>query len=97
VTGYHSFFDSGSATTQIVASGSPRCARTLCLAAPVAAGPFEDGVAAAERGDYATALRLWHLLADQGAAEAQTNLGKMYNLGKGVPQDFTLALTRDLD
>jgi hypothetical protein len=70
-------------------------ALVLCLAAPVAAGPFENGVAAAERGDYATAL--WHLLADQGAAEAQTNLGKMYKLGKGVPQDFTLALTRDLD
>jgi hypothetical protein len=28
--------------------------------------PFEDGVAAYERGDYATAMRLWRPLAEQG-------------------------------
>ena len=38
------------------------------LAAPVGAGQFEDGVAAYKRGEYATALRLFHLLADQSWA-----------------------------
>jgi len=39
---------------------------SLGLTAPVAAGPFEDGLAAYGRGDYATALRLIRPLADQG-------------------------------
>jgi uncharacterized protein len=55
--------------------------------ARVAAGSFEDGVAAYKRGDYATALRLWRPLADQGDATAQYNLGVMYGKGQGVPQD----------
>jgi hypothetical protein len=50
----------------------------LGLAAPVVAGPFEDGLAAHKRGDYATALRLWHPPADQGDAHAQFNPGFMY-------------------
>jgi TPR repeat protein len=41
---------------------------SLNLAAPAEAGPFEDASAAYERGDYATALRLWRPLADQGDA-----------------------------
>jgi hypothetical protein len=39
----------------------------------VCAGPYEDARAAAERGDFATALRLWHLLAEQGNGNAQYN------------------------
>jgi TPR repeat protein len=42
------------------------------------AGPYEDGVAAYEKGDYATALRVWRPLAEQGNAMAQYNLGVMY-------------------
>jgi len=60
----------------------------------VAAGPFEDeaatyAVAAAAygRGDYATALRLWRPLANQGNAAAQYYLGTMYGNGLGVPVD----------
>jgi TPR repeat protein len=64
----------------------------LSLAAPVAAGPFEDAVAASDRGDYATALRLWHSLAKQGGAYAQISLGIMYNRGRGVPQDYVEAV-----
>ena len=41
----------------------------LMLAAPAWAG-FDEGVAAAKRGDYATALREWRLVADQGDAAA---------------------------
>ena len=63
----------------------------LSFAAPVAAGPFEDAVAAHGRGDYATALRLWRPLADQGNAHAQFNLGAMYANGQGVPQDYVRA------
>ena len=45
---------------------------------PAGAGPFEEGVAAYERGDYATALRLIQPLAIQGGAAAQFNLGIMH-------------------
>lgn len=46
---------------------------------------FEDGMTAYERDDYATAMRLWHTLADQGHVEAQFYLGLMYESGRGVP------------
>ncbi len=52
---------------------------------------YQIGVDAAKRGDYATALREWKPLADQGHAGAQFNLGWMYRQGKGVPQDFRQA------
>ena len=55
------------------------------------AEPFEDGVAAHDRGDYATALRLWRPMAAQGNAAAQHNLGLMYDNGRGVPQDYIRA------
>lgn len=63
----------------------------VCAVAPAVAGPFEDGLAAAERGDYAKALRLWRPLADKGDAVSQRNLGIMYLNGRGVPQDYVLA------
>ena len=59
----------------------------MALAVPAIAGPFEDGFAAADSGDYATAMRMWRPLADQGVADAQFNLGFMYANGEGVPQD----------
>jgi TPR repeat protein len=65
----------------------------LSLAAPVAAGPLEDAAAAYDRGDDATALRLWRPLADQGGnAIAQYNLGLMYAQGRGVPENQAEAL-----
>ncbi len=45
------------------------------------------GMEAYDKGDYATALKEWRPLAEQGDAEAQCNLGYMYKGGKGVPQD----------
>jgi TPR repeat protein len=65
---------------------------SLSLVAPVAAGPFEDGLAAYDRGDYAIALRFWRLLGDQGNAAAQLNIGLMYYNGQGVPQDYAEAV-----
>jgi hypothetical protein len=68
-------------------------ALTLVLAAvgPVAAGEFEDAGAAFDRGDYATAVRLFRPLADQGDAAAQQRLGLMYEGGLGVPEDYAVA------
>ena len=59
---------------------------SLMLTGGVAAGPYEDALAAYDRGDYATALRLMRPLAEQGNARAQFNLGVMYTKGQGVPQ-----------
>ncbi len=64
---------------------------TLGLTAPAWAG-FDEGVAAFNRGDYATALREFRPLAEQGNARAQYNLGVMYENGRGVPQDYAKAL-----
>ena len=55
------------------------------------AGPFEDGLDAARRADYATVMRLWRPLAEQGDAKAQSNLALMYENGRGVPKDFVAA------
>jgi len=64
---------------------------TLGLTAPAWAG-WDEGVAAAKRGDYATARREWRPLAEQGNANAQFNLGLMYDNGQGVSQDYAKAL-----
>ena len=55
-------------------------------------GPFEDGLEAAEGGDFQRALNLWRPLAEQGNAVAQFNLGTMYANGEGVPQDHAEAV-----
>jgi len=58
----------------------------------VFADDFQDGVDAYQRQDYKTAHRLFLPLADQGHAPAQSNLGVMYENGKGVPQDYKEAV-----
>ena len=37
-------------------------------------------------------LKEWHILADQGDAKAQFNLGTCYDKGYGVPQDYAQAV-----
>ena len=49
---------------------------------------FQAGMEAYKAGDYATALKEWKPLAEQGDAAAQNALGYMYNNGFGVTQDF---------
>ena len=61
------------------------------LAAPAWAD-LEAGLEAWSRGDYETALKEWRLLAEQGDADAQVNLGVMYHKGQGVPQDYQEAV-----
>jgi hypothetical protein len=48
------------------------------------AGPWEDGMAAYNRGDYAPAMALFRPLARQGNARAQAAIGAMYRRGHGV-------------
>jgi len=55
------------------------------------AGPFEDGFAAHQRGDYATELLIMRPLAAQGNAEAQATVGMIYEEGLGVKQSFAEA------
>ncbi len=57
------------------------------LATPGWAG-FAEGVAAYQRGDYATALREFRPLAMQGGVGAQYHLGEMYYLGQGIPRNY---------
>ncbi len=58
----------------------------VLLAAPALAG-LEEGWAAYERGDYASGLREWKPLAEQGTASAQYYIGFMYANGQGVRRD----------
>ncbi|HEV8329150.1 MAG TPA: tetratricopeptide repeat protein [Nitrospiraceae bacterium] len=58
----------------------------VCLAVPARAD-YKAGEDAFNRGDFATALRKWRPLAEQGDALAQYNLGVLYRKGRGVPQD----------
>jgi len=60
----------------------------MAIAGVAVAGPLEDGRAAFNRGDYATALRLWYSLADFGNAQAQNNIAIMYRDGLGVPRNY---------
>ena len=69
---------------------------TLCLAlvsfSVGCSDDFKKGVEAYNKGDYATALKEWIPLADQGNVKAQYNLGLMYDMGKGVLQDYKEAV-----
>ena len=61
----------------------------LSFSAPVPADSLEEAVAAYPSADYATALRVYRSLAEQGLAVAQFNLGLMYDLGHGVMQNYS--------
>jgi len=75
-----------------MATRSILIAAFLALAGAAAAGPLEDAEAAYQQKDYATALRLWRLLADQGWATGQVGLAILYANGQGVPQDYAEAV-----
>jgi len=59
---------------------------TISMSVTAFGGQFEDAVAAYGRDDYATAYRLFKLLAEQGDAKSQFNLALMYDDGQGVPK-----------
>ena len=59
---------------------------------PVAlAGPWEDGMASYNRGDYVPAIRLFRPLAEAGNPKAQSVLGAMYRKGQGVARNSARA------
>jgi TPR repeat protein len=72
---------------------------TLCLSVALLFGctgvcksaDFQRGLTAHKSGDYATALREWTPLAEQGDTSAQIILGRMYFQGQGVSQDYKTA------
>jgi TPR repeat protein len=54
----------------------------LLFAGAAMAAPYEDGIAAFERGDYQLAAVVWRALAEQGDAKSQFALGLLYLSGK---------------
>jgi TPR repeat protein len=55
---------------------------TLLVGTPASSADFPKGAAAYKSGDYATALREWTPLAEQGNVGAQYLLGVMYRKGR---------------
>lgn len=45
-----------------------------------------------DRADYATALKVWLPEAELGKAEAQNNVGQIYERGLGLPPDYAAAV-----
>lgn len=60
------------------------------LSGPVWAD-LKAGLEAYDRGDFSKAFEEWHPLARQGLADAQFQLGHLYDQGKGVAKDSTKA------
>ena len=54
---------------------------------------FDAGIAAKDRGHYATAIRAWLPLAEAGSAESQNNIGHMFEEGLGVSQNYQTAMS----
>jgi hypothetical protein len=70
--------------------GAMLAAQILGSAGAVA-GPWEDGMAAYNRGDYVPAIRVFRAMAEQGNAKAQGVLGAMYRRGHGVARSSLYA------
>ena len=51
------------------------------------ASDLTQGETAYNQGDYQRAYQIFNSLAERGDAQAQTNLGFMYNQGLGVPEN----------
>ena len=58
---------------------------------PVTAQTLEEAEAAYQRGDFTTALLGLGSYVDQGNARAQFLIGRMYENGEGLPQDYESA------
>ena len=59
----------------------------IIFASVAAGGNLEEGLEAFNSGDFNKAYELYLIEAKKGNAIAQTNLGTLFALGKGVPQD----------
>jgi uncharacterized protein len=56
-------------------------------AEPVLSGPLKEARAAAEKGDFSTALKILRIEADKGSAEAANRLGESLLSGRGGKPD----------
>ena len=56
------------------------------------AAPFDAGLGAFDREHYATAFRAWKEMAETGVAQAQNNIGYLYEYGRGVKQSYADAI-----
>ena len=63
----------------------------MTLSSSVMAQNWQKGLDAFEAGDYATALKEFRPLAEQGDADGLAFLARMYREGKGVLQDYAEA------
>ena len=63
----------------------------VCAACTSSPDAYREGQIAYGRGDYAAAYKNWLPLAEQGHADAQGNLGFLYDTGRGVGQDYAEA------
>jgi len=71
----------------------PKPAKQVAKKSPTpSSADFQKGLDAAQKGDFATALREWKPLAEQGNAPAQFNLGLIYAKGQGVTRNYKTAL-----
>jgi TPR repeat protein len=64
----------------------------FCMPLAAQQAAFDAGIAARDRGHYATAIRAWLPLAEAGSAEAANNIGHMYEEGLGVAQNYSTAM-----
>jgi TPR repeat protein len=55
------------------------------------AGPWEDGMASYNRGDYVPAIQVFRVMAAQGNTKAQHLIGVMYHKGQGVARNSVRA------
>ena len=66
---------------------------SMLLASGVtSAADYNKGVLAYKSGDFKTALAEWTPLAEQGYAQAESNLGFMHANGEGVPENDKTAV-----
>jgi TPR repeat protein len=74
----------------LILGGLILAAQILGSAAAIT-GPWEDGMASYNRGDYVPAIHVFRALAAQGNAKAQGVLGVMYRRGQGVARNSARA------
>ena len=72
-------------------AGAMMLAAQILGSAVAVAGPWEDGMAAYNRGDYVPAVKVFRAMAEQGNAKAQGVLGVMYRRGEGVARNSVRA------
>ena len=75
---------------QMIFGGLILAAQILGSAGAVA-DPWQDGMAAYNRGDYVPAIQLFRPLAAKGDAKAQHLIGVMYHKGEGVARNSVRA------